>query len=315
MLRVAAACGVDAVKFQKRTPENLFTKKLLDTSYDSPHSYGKTYGEHRAALDWFGLKEFKILKGFAAEFAIDFIVTPFTQPDAEFVRFLDVDAIKVASCDLNNKPLLQQIAKYEMPVILSTGGGTINDIHSALNWLWGIDVAILHCISSYPVGDNQLDLNNINTLRTMFPGYVVGFSSHHSGLLPHYLAHLLGARIFEVHFTLNRGWKGTDHGFSLEPDGLRRMCSDLKRIDTMLGEFERVAKQKEGFLHKFGKSWHSARGILPGEAITESMLCLLGPADGLAPAELNRIVGRAALEYIPEQTAITSQLIEKLVGA
>ena len=117
------------------------------------------------------------------------------------------------------------------------------------------------------------------------------------------------ACIFEVHFTLNRGWKGTDHGFSLEPDGLRRLCSDLKRIDTMQGSFDRVSGEKNGFIKKFGKSWHAARGIMPAETITPGMLCLLGPSEGFLPSELHKIVGYKANDYIPQQSAIKPGMI------
>ena len=310
MVRVATFCGVDAVKFQKRTPEEVFTKAELDKPYDSPHSYGKTYGEHRKCLDWFGTEQYLKLKDYAKQFAVDFIITPFSQVDADIVNEIGVDAFKVASCDLNHEPMLKQIKEYGKPIILSTGGGTLADIQLAINWLGRANVALLHCVSNYPVADYQLNLNNLLMLRKNFSN-VIGFSSHHPGLLPHYIAYMLGALIFEVHFTLNRGWKGTDHGFSLEPDGLRRLCADLRRIDTMHGSFERKVGEKTGFVKKFGKTWHAACGIMQSETITPGMLCLLGPAEGFVPNEIFSIVGYKANDYIPQQSAIKPEMISK----
>jgi len=305
MIEVAADCGVSAVKLQKRTPEKLFTREVLDSYYDSPNSHGATYGEHRAALDWFGTGEFHKISLKCGSLGVDFICTPFTSHDAEFLHnVIGLDAFKIASCDLTNIPLIEQVIRYGKPVIISTGGGSEEDI-LRLKPVIGLsdNVAVLHCVSSYPNGDD-LNLGLIPKIRDWLMCQV-GFSSHHPGLLPMYVAYMQGARIFEAHFTLNRGSRGTDHGFSLEPDGLSRLCEDLNRISGMVGTGEAFSGEKEGFVKKMGKSVYSARSIKKGAGIVRDDLCLMAPAVALEPYEINDVVGRLAIEDIPAKVAIS----------
>jgi sialic acid synthase SpsE len=132
-------------------------------------------------------------------------------------------------------------------------------------------------------------------MREWFPDRVIGFSSHHSGLLPHYIAYTLGARIFEVHFTLNRGDKGTDHGFSLEPQGLQHLCTDLRRISAMEGlKCRSLQPNRVGFVTKFGKSWYARHDVAEGDVIAVENLTLLAPAAGAQPYELHCIAGKRA---------------------
>lgn len=297
MIGIAAACGVDAVKFQKRTPEKLFHPDLLAAPYDSPHSYGKTYGEHRAALDWFGWYEFNRLKCEAIRRKVDFIVTPFTFADADFLYDIHVDAIKIASCDCRNTVLLNHVRHLGMPIIVSTGGASAEDVARAAEYAPGC--ALLHCVSQYPVHDEDLNLLQITALKYLYPDNVIGFSSHHSGLLPIFIAYTLGARIFEVHFTKSRGDKGTDHGFSQEPQGLRKLCEDVRRIAAMEGDQSRaINPNRAGFVTKFGKSWYARHPIAKGDIITAENLTLLAPAAGAQPYELHELAGQHAIHDI-----------------
>ena len=242
MVKTAAECGADAIKLQKRNNTELFTAAALAEPYNSEQAYGATYGEHRQALDWFGYAEFGEVSDLCTSLGLGFIATPFTEADAEFLNRtgINLDAFKIASCDLTNTPLIEKVAWYGKPVIISTGGGSADDILRAAATVRGVtdEYAFLHCVSSYPNTDAQLDLATIHPagfLSGQVFDAVMGFSSHHPGLLPHTIAYMRGARIFELHFTLNRGFKGTDHGFSVEPAGLRKLCEDLRRIPVMLG--------------------------------------------------------------------------------
>ncbi|MDR5697911.1 MAG: N-acetylneuraminate synthase family protein [Armatimonadota bacterium] len=233
MFDKAIGAGVDAVKLQKRDNTTLYSRELLAKPYDNENSYGATYGEHRAALE-FG----------AAEYAAvhpglwGFIATAFDEPSADFLAAAYVDAIKIASGGLTDLPLLRHVARLRIPVILSTGGGTMPDIDAAVNEITAVheDLAILHCTAAYPVRDfSELNLRVITTLRQRFP-YVIGWSGHDSGIAMALVAYTLGARIIEKHFTLNRAMKGTDHAFSLEPQGMAKLCRDLKRAHDALGD-------------------------------------------------------------------------------
>lgn len=234
MFDAAIESGVDAVKLQKRDNATLYSRQLLEKPYDNENSYGATYGAHREALE-FGRDEYiTVHPGLAA----GFIATAFDERSADFLARAHVDAIKIASGGLTDLPLLRHVASLHIPVILSTGGGTMPDIDEAVNEITAVheDLAILHCTAAYPVRDfGELNLRVITTLRQRFP-YVIGWSGHDSGIAMALVAYTLGARIIEKHFTLNRAMKGTDHAFSLEPQGMAKLCRDLRRAHEALGD-------------------------------------------------------------------------------
>src|SRR5207247_420619 len=161
----------------------------------------------------------------AKELGVAFFATAFDFASADFLAELDVPAYKMASGDLTNTPLLCYVADLGKPMIISTGGGTTDDVQRAYETVAELNsqVAILQCTAGYPAEWNELDLRVIATYRDLFPDVVVGFSSHDNGISMPVAAFVLGARIVEKHFTLNRAWKGTDHRFSLEAQGLRKM--------------------------------------------------------------------------------------------
>ena len=146
-------------------------------------------------------------------------------------------AYKVASADLTNTPLLEHVAAIGKPMIISTGAARLNDVQRAYETVAPINdqLAILQCTAGYPAQWDELDLRVISTYRELFPGVVVGFSSHDNGISMPVAAYVLGARIVEKHFTLDRAMKGTDHRFSLEPQGFRKLVRDLKRTQRRAG--------------------------------------------------------------------------------
>lgn len=237
MIRVAHAVGADAVKLQKRDNKTLYSEALLSQPYENENSYGKTYGEHREALE-FSRTEYVICQQEAARAGIAFFATAFDEPSVDFLVGLGVPAIKIASGGLTDSALLRHAAEAGIPLILSTGGGTFREIDEAVNVITRHheQLAILHCTAAYPVRDfAELNLACIQTMRARYP-YVIGWSGHDSGIAMSVAAYTLGARIIEKHFTLNRASKGTDHAFSLEPSGLGKMCRDLKRAHEGMGD-------------------------------------------------------------------------------
>lgn len=311
MIIEAAKCGVDAVKMQKRNNKKMFTKTALSKPYANELSYGATYGEHREYLDWFGKKEFVRFKTLAEKYGVIFFATPFEEDSVDFLQKIDVQLWKIASCDVTNLPLLRKVAAYQQPMIVSTGGATMHEIVTMFDTIYPINCnfTILHCVSTYPNEDSALNLKFIEHLRQKFPYNIIGFSSHHPGILPLIVARTLGASIFEVHFTMNRGQNGTDHGFSMEPRGLRTICQDLKRIKTMLGkQFKDVyQEEKDGFIKKMGKSIYVNRGMVKGEMLKREDLCLKSPANGLKPSELDGIVGKTLISDLSTGIAIKKE--------
>ena len=318
MIKRAAQCGVSAVKLQKRNLD-MFTKKSLNQEYDNENSYGKTYGEHRAALDWFGKDEFLRARDWAWEHDVDFIVTPFDKDDVDFLKQIEPDAVKIASCDLDNTPLMKKSMELNKPLIISCGGywGGYSDkesliwlVHTYLSILKA-EFAFLHCVSDYnTIKDKDLNLKSIQWYAENFD-VVCGFSSHHPGIQPIMRAYDLGARIIEVHFTLSRAQKGTDHAFSLEPAGLARLCEDIKRIPVWDGEYGPggVEKEDKGFIRKMGKAIHVVKPVQTGEKLTVENIALKAPAVGLPPYEWDNVVGKIAICSLSTEDTLTMDKI------
>lgn len=319
MIRKAADCKVNAVKLQKRFNEKLFTKKQLASPYENENSFGKTYGEHRAALDWFSKNEFEKARDLAWERGVDFIVTPFGSDEVDFLQELDVDAVKIASCDLTNIPLIRYAARLKKPVIVSCGGflgGSkfkamlIRRAYNELS-LVGAQFALLHCVSEYrTIRDEDLNLRSIQWLADNF-NVPVGFSSHHPGIQPLLRAYDLGARIIEAHFTLSRAQKGTDHAFSLEPAGLAKLCEDIVRIHVWDGEYGPggVPKEDDGFIRKMGKAVHVVKPIQAGEKLTVENIALKAPAVGIPPYEWENTLGKIAVCSLSTEDTLTMDKI------
>lgn len=298
MIIKAAQCGVDAVKLQKRD-KSMLTETERARPYENENSFGKTYGEHRDALDWFGMKEFKRFKAIADKYGVLLFATPFTVKDAMFLKSLDMSLYKIASCDVTNLPLIRAVATFGKPMIISTGGATLEDIDEIVDALEPINrnYALLHCVSTYPNMDENLNLMAIVTLRTRYGKPLIGFSSHHSGIDPLKYARLLGASIFEAHFTLNRSWKGTDNAFSLEPKGLMQAVEDIKRVDKMLGNGQKTVTEaeKSGFIRKMGKSLYLKQPLPAGWKIKQGDLCVNSPGGGFKPHEVDKVVGKVLI--------------------
>ncbi len=307
LFRVAKECGADAVKLQKRDNRTLFTRELYNKPYEHRNSFGRTYGEHREFLE-FGWDEYVELKRYAEEeLGITFFATAFDIPSADFLAKLDVPAFKIASGDLRNIPLLKHVAQFGKPMIISTGGGTMEDIRRAYEAIMPINpqLAILQCTASYPTPAEEMNLRVIETLRREFPDVVIGLSDHYNGIAMAVVAYVLGARIIEKHFTLNHTWRGSDHAMSLEPIGMRKMIRDLRRARVALGDgIKRVYPSEEPALRKMGKGLVAARDLPPGHVLTYDDVAIKSPNLGLPPYELDNVVGRRLRRALREDEGI-----------
>jgi N-acetylneuraminate synthase/sialic acid synthase len=293
MFRQAQSCGVSAVKLQKRDNRTLFTKAAFDKAYENENSFGATYGEHREALE-FGREEYAELKGYAAELGLDFFATAFDIRSADFLEALGMPAYKIASADLRNLPLLRHVAAFGKPVVVSTGGGTMEDVERAYDTVMAINtqLCIMQCTCGYPVEFDELNLRAIETFRQRFPDIVVGYSGHDNGIAMPVVSYVLGARVIEKHFTLNRAMKGTDNVFSLEPVGMRKMTRDLERARLSLGDGKKVVFPSEtGPVLKMGKKLVAARDLPAGHTLSSDDIAVKSPGDGLAPVEIDRVIG------------------------
>jgi sialic acid synthase len=313
LFREAKMAGAHAVKLQKRDNRGLYTRAAYNKPYDNENSFGSTYGEHREFLE-FGRHEYKDLQGYAAELGVDFFSTAFDLASADFLCELNVPAYKIASGDLKSTPLLRHVASFGKPIMVSTGGATIEDVQRAYDTIMPLNqqLAILQCTAGYPAAFEELDLRVISTFREKFPGAVIGFSSHDNGIAMPVAAYMLGARIVEKHFTLNRASKGTDHAFSLEPLGLRKMCRDLDRTYKALGNgVKKIYESEKAPIIKMGKSLVVARDLPSGHVLGAGDIVMKSPGGGIPPYELNKVLGRVTLRPLMEDDFLTFEVLSK----
>jgi sialic acid synthase len=311
MFRVAKECGADAVKLQKRDNKSLYTKALYEKLYDNHNSFGMTYGEHREYLE-FGMNEYLELKKFAAEIDIEMFATAFDIPSADFLEEVGVGRYKIASGDLTSIPLLRHVARKGKPIILSTGGGRMEDIQRAYDAIMPINtqLCILQCTAAYPAEPKDLNLRVITQLQERFPDITVGLSDHENGIAMAIAAYMLGARVVEKHFTLNHTWKGTDHAFSLEPTGFKKLVRDLRRLPLALGSGKKevIDLEKEP-IKKMSKSIYAASNLKIGHILTEKDLAYKCPGIGLPLYETENIIGRRVRRDIVEDEAIHFEML------
>lgn len=289
----AKEAGANAVKLQKRDNKVLFTEEMYNSVYDSANAYGKTYGEHRDALE-FGYDEYIELQQYAKELDLIFFATPFDLPSVDFLEKIDVPLYKIASADIKSFPLLKHVALTGKPILISTGGSTMEDVEKAYGTIteYNPNIAILQCTAAYPCEPENMNLNVIKTYRDKFPDNVIGISDHQSGIGMALVAYTLGARIVEKHFTINRAWKGTDHSFSLEPQGLTKLVRDLKRAKVALGNGKKELMDKEiKPLFKMGKKLVASRSLKKGTILSDGDITIKSPNDGLSPYEWDNVIG------------------------
>lgn len=307
MIKAAVDAGASAVKLQKRDNRSLFTSAYYDRPYNSENSFGDTYGEHREFLE-FNHDQYKELQDYSNNLGTIFFATAFDFKSADFLQNLNVPAFKVASGDLKNLPLINYLADFEKPLIISTGGGTQDDIDRVVNSLdqKKAQYSILQCTAGYPPAWNELNLGVITTLRNKYPNPVIGFSSHDNGIAMSVAAYALGARIVEKHFTLNRTFKGTDHAFSLEPQGLGKLVRDLNRLHIALGDGVKNQYPSEfDPLQKMGKKIVASKALAKGTVLSATDFDFKSPGDGLPPWMINEIVGKMLNRDLNYEDAIS----------
>jgi N-acetylneuraminate synthase/sialic acid synthase len=293
MFDVAKDCGANAVKLQKRDNRTMFTKEMFDSPYMHRNSYAPTYGEHREKLEFTKAQHLELI-AHAKKVGITFFSTAFDIPSADFLADLDMPAYKIASGDIINIPLLRHVAKIGKPMIISTGGATMDDVVRAYRTVMPINpqLCILQCTSGYPAEFNELNLKVIHAFRERFPDVVIGLSAHDNGIAMAIVAYVMGATVVEKHFTLNRAAKGTDHAFSLTPKGFERMVRDLRRTRESMGDGVKTRYESEtGPLYKMQKKLVAAHDLPAGHVVTDADIAIKSPNDGLPPFEYDNVLG------------------------
>jgi sialic acid synthase SpsE len=318
LMQAAHEACVDAIKFCKRHVPSDLTEAARDAPYPGPQSFGATYGEHREALE-LSAREYAHLRERLEynEWPEILFATVCDQHSVDDIEAaLDPPLYKIASRDLDNLPLIDHVAMLRKPIILSTGMAEPGEIDAALATIraWHSKIVVLHCTSQYPTPDCAVHLDRMAKLREVY-GVLVGLSDHTPGIVAAQAAATLGAVVIEKHVTLSRAMKGTDHAASLEPDGIRRLVRNVRAVETMRAGCVHGLRPIQAARKKLGRSLVTARTIEPGETITEDVLCLKSPGDGIRWRNRHLAIGRIAQVRIPEDTTIRlPDLLPEAVG-
>lgn len=286
--------GMDAIKLTKRDLEYELSATALNKSYNSPHSFGKTYGEHRKALELSEKQHLEIYK-YAKEGGLDVIETLCAVSCLSILKYFTPDKLKVASRDLTNLPLLEALAETEIPMIISIGMAGKKELDQALGVItkYHDQISILHCVSQYPTNPENINLNSILYLKKNYPDFTIGYSDHTIGISTPVAAVAMGAAIIEKHLTIDRKMKGTDQAGSLGIEGVQRMVRDIRLLELSLGKMEIFMEPAvaEGKI-KLERSLATNRALQSGEVLTQKDLHLLSPGDGFKWTERDEILGK-----------------------
>ena len=245
LIKKAKECGVDAVKFQVKDIESSFSKELLDRPYENENSFGRTYREHKEALE-FSKVELTKIYDYAKELEIICFSTPFDIKSVKLLEDLNNPIYKISSFHVTDLSLIEEICKTRKPIIMSSGMSTIDELDQAVNLIkkYTEDFVLLHCVSSYPTDDADLNFNVIPTLKNRY-NCIVGYSGHERGTVLCTSTILLGSRVIERHFTLDRYMKGPDHASSLESEGMSLVVKRAKRTFSALGTSDKRVLENE----------------------------------------------------------------------
>lgn len=297
---------INAVKMTKRDLLEELSASQMNRPYNTPNSFGKTYGEHRAFLELSDEEHFDVYK-YAKEKGLDFVETLCAIGCMSMLKLFTPDYLKIASRDLTNLPLLEALAETNIPIILSTGMAGKKELDDALSVInkYHSNISILHCVSQYPTRPENLNLLTISYLKENYGQYTIGFSDHTIGIAAPVAAVGMGAEIIEKHITIDRHMKGTDQIGSLGPDGVNRMIRDIRMAEMWMGKKDlyiepNVASSKE----KLERSIATRRDMRVGEIIKEDDLHMLSPGDGFKWVQKDEVIGKTLNCDIPANEII-----------
>ncbi|WP_284651800.1 N-acetylneuraminate synthase family protein [Flavobacterium terrisoli] len=302
---------MNAVKLTKRDLKEELTDTQMNRPYDSPHSFGKTYGEHREFLELNDEEHFEVYK-YAKSRGLDFVETLCSVGCLSLLKLFTPDCLKVASRDLTNLPLLAAMAETKIPIVLSTGMAGKKELDDALNTIskYHNNISILHCVSQYPTHPDNLNLRTITYLQKNYGQYVIGFSDHTIGISAPVVAVGMGAKIIEKHITIDRNMKGTDQAGSLGPDGVFRMVRDIRIAEKWAGvEDIYIEKDVLSAKVKLERSIATKRQLNVGDVIQEEDLQLLSPGDGYKWSQKAEIIGKQVQVTVPKNELIYPDMI------
>src|SRR3989344_729116 len=310
MVEAAALAGADAVKLQRRTVDEVFTKELLGKEQTHSKSLGTTYGAYRKKLELQD-EEFAKLKDIAHSLGLVYFVTPFDLTSAKVLAEIGMDAWKIASFDVSHPELVEFVAKQGKPLFLSTGMSTLEDVDLAIKTVqkYNDKLILNQCVSIYPTTSEDLNLGAIKTLIDRYNPIPVGYSGHEMGYFPTIAAVALGACTVERHFTYDKTLPGPDQAtVSLEPHEFAHMVKQIRIVEAAVRDDKKYIHEREIPLkNKHSKSVVSKTPIKAGTTITAHMLVFKSPGHGTKPSLVHTMIGRTAKVDIDDDVVILEE--------
>ncbi|MEW5847183.1 MAG: N-acetylneuraminate synthase [Myxococcota bacterium] len=307
MVRVAAAAGADAVKFQTFKTSALVTASARKAAYQVANTGSDDGQKDMLAQLELPREAYARLKAEAERLGIIFLSTPFESESAKLLNDLGVHAFKLPSGEITNHPFLQEVAAMGRPMILSSGMATLEEVEAAVDAVRAAgasSVAMLHCVSSYPAPVEHTNLRAMDSLSDAL-GIPVGLSDHSMGIDVAIAAVARGGSIIEKHFTLSRSLPGPDHAASLEPGELREMIASIRRVEAALGDgIKRPTPQELDTAIAARKSLVAARALPAGHVLTTGDIAIKRPGSGISPARLREVLGRGLARSVEEDAVL-----------
>ena len=308
MISSASRAGADAVKFQTYRAKTIAAAEspsYWDLSKEPTTNQRQLFERHEG----FWQEEMEELAAYCESQNIDFLSTPFDYDSAKFLAPL-MKAIKISSSDLTNKPFIEYLASFELPIIMSTGASSLSEIVRSVEWIGSrssLKPALLHCVLNYPTQDQNACLGMIKGLVKVFPNLTIGYSDH---TLPKQMGTcltsvLLGARIIEKHYTFDKTLPGNDHYHAMDADDLASFKEQLQAMRSLVGSDEIVSLDAETVARQNARrSLVLVRDVKEGEVITNDMLTQKRPASGICPSLIDEVLGKKVRMMLREDTIL-----------
>jgi N-acetylneuraminate synthase len=312
-IKAAKEAGVDAVKIQTYTPDTMTLNIknndfLIKNGLWKGRSLYDLYGEAYTPYEWHD----RLFK-YAKDINITLFSTPFDESAVDLLESLDVPAYKIASFEIVDLPLIKYIAKKNKPMLISTGMASIDETREAILAAKNSgcnNIAIFHCISSYPTPINEANIQAIQNLKKEF-NIEVGLSDHTTGNIASIVATSLGATVIEKHFTLNRSEGGVDSSFSLEPHEMKLLVENTKSAHSSLGSGNAIRSKIENENLVFRRSLYFVKEVSKGEIITSENIKRIRPGFGLKPKYYNDVIGLTCQKNAKKGDRVTPEHFNK----
>ena len=302
----ASKSGANAVKFQTFNADTLVNKSSTRAPYQQLS--GDSLQHEKLSGLQLTYNEQASIKQYCDTLGIEFISTAYDEQAVTFLKSLGVKRIKIASADIINLPLLESVCESGLPIIQSTGMATLQEVERTYKFLKeskAPSISLLHCVTSYPLDIDQVNMRWINILQNRFD-CEIGYSDHTLGTTVPIMAVTMGATILEKHFTLDRYMKGPDHYASLEPRDFQNMVSSIRDVEQAFGSthFGVTDHEKENII-PMRRSLHAAKKIIKGQTIHREDIAVLRPYTGIDPWSMQSVIGSTAKIDIELGTPIT----------